>query len=519
MKISKELPENIINSRKACLSHAEDLIRAAIRILSDEKLPNISYHLAVLALEEIGKSFLIIMAHTHFTNQSEDSSWNPQKFYSDHIKKLFWAIWGPSIGREKITKNQIESFQGLAHKIHETRLQGLYVDFDEKSFSLPSEAVTEDEAQNLIDIASSRLEMEKLVEFDKIEDENIEIMTWFLSATEDEEKRNLIFGNKSMEKLTELSSTNKWIAWLKKDFEKAEEEAQKAIKQELQRKPSIDQDKYTAKWKMKIRFFSNSHSIRPKPLNKWNELSNWIKLYPVGGKKNQLIAEFLLPKSISVQQFWYVGWGLARRFIVALNIGTFGCFWWYIPEQISRYYEEIIDLESKMGVRIERSPILKLNWECSVLSEKDLKNTALCFGMLPGDNKSELGQSMGAYITALSFLNKNDIHLQFEANSYELFYKSLKLAKKSFNEWDGKSSFIDNFLVMLNTYISLKPELEKHKKIAERLESFPPKFDGITLTLSEVGVIKTICDAYFITKFREKAKERSLSNQTEKSNN
>lgn len=212
MKISKELPENIINSRKACLSHAEDLIRAAIRLLSDEKLPNISYHLAVLALEEIGKSFLIVMAHTHFTNQSEDSSWNPQKFYSDHIKKLFWAIWGPSIGREKITKNQIESFQGLSHKIHETRLQGLYVDFDEKSFSLPSEAVTEDEAQNLIDIASSRLEMEKLVEFDKIEDKNIEIMTWFLSATEDGEKRNLIFGNKSMEKLAELSSTNKWIA-------------------------------------------------------------------------------------------------------------------------------------------------------------------------------------------------------------------------------------------------------------------------------------------------------------------
>ena len=97
MKIHKELPENIINSRKACLSHAEDLIRAATRILSDEKLPNISYHLAVLALEEIGKSFLIVMAHAYFTNQSEDSSWNPQKFYSDHIKKLFWAIWAPSI--------------------------------------------------------------------------------------------------------------------------------------------------------------------------------------------------------------------------------------------------------------------------------------------------------------------------------------------------------------------------------------------------------------------------------------
>jgi AbiV family abortive infection protein len=72
LKIDNKIPENIITSRDACLAHAEDLIRAARRVLVDEKLPNISYHLSVLALEEIGKSTLIIMSH--FAKRSRDST-------------------------------------------------------------------------------------------------------------------------------------------------------------------------------------------------------------------------------------------------------------------------------------------------------------------------------------------------------------------------------------------------------------------------------------------------------------
>jgi AbiV family abortive infection protein len=509
LKLGKELPDNIINSRSACLSHAEDLIRSAKRILADEKLPNISYHLGVLALEEIGKSTLIVMGH--FANQSDDTGWNPQNFYDDHVKKLFWATWDPSFGREKITKDQIESFQGLSRKIHDTRLQGLYVDFDDKGPFLPSEAISESEAENLINVATARLEMEKLRQFGEIEDNNLESMSWFLTATSDGEKRKLIFGNKSMEKLAELGSTNKRVAWLKQEFEKAEKEAQEAIKQEIDRKPPTAQEKDTEKWKIKIRFFTNSHSIRPKPLNKWNELSSWVKLYPVGGKKNQLLAEFTLPKSISVHQLWWAGWGVARKFIVALNIGTLGCFWWYVPEQISRYYEKVTDLEAKdIDVRIERSPSLKLDWKRSALSEQELINTALCFGMLPGDNESTLGQSMGAYVTALAFLNKNDIHWQFEMNAYELFYKSLKLAKKHFKEWDGKSHFIDHFVTILTGHKIDQLEIEKHKKIAENVETHPPSTKGVTL--SEVGVVKIICDAYLLLKFREVAETRKPKN-------
>ena len=44
---------------EACFRNARDLLRAAKRLLEDEKLPNISFHLAVLALEEVGKAVML----------------------------------------------------------------------------------------------------------------------------------------------------------------------------------------------------------------------------------------------------------------------------------------------------------------------------------------------------------------------------------------------------------------------------------------------------------------------------
>jgi hypothetical protein len=314
-----------------------------------------------------------------------------------------------------------------------------------------------------------------------------------------------------MGKLAELGSASKWIAYLKEEFDKTEQEARDAINRELQRKPPGDLAKLEEKWKIKIRLFSSSHSIRHKALNKWNELGSWIRLYPVGGKKDQLIAEFTLPKNISINSLWWAAWSAARSFVVSLNIGTFGCFWWYVPEQVSRFYEKIVDLENKeMEVRIERNPILKLDWKHSALSEAELQNTALCFAMLPRDNESELGQSMGAYITALAFLNKNDIHFQFEANCYELFYKSLKHGMRHFGEWDDKECFPDRFEKLLRSYNIGQEEIDKHKILAQGFESTPSSFKGTKLTLSEVGAIKIMCDGYFMVKFNEMAKARKV---------
>lgn len=511
MPIPKEIPEKILKSREACLDHADDLIRSANRILSDEKLPNISYHLAVLALEEIGKSSLIVMGY--FANQSKSSSWNPEKLYDDHIKKLFWATWAPTIGQEKLTKKQITSLQGLSRTIHSNRLQALYVDFDSNGPLLPSDAISKPQAVNLINIATARLGMEREHRIGNITNKNLNTLNWFLSASSDSEKRKLIFGGKSMEKLSSLGSTTKWINWLKIEFDQADEEAKIAMEKELQRTLPVEGVTFKDKWKIKIRLFTSSHSIRPKPLNKWNKLSSFIQLYPVGGKKNnQLILELTLPENISIHQLWHAAWEVARKFVVALNIGSLGCFWWYIPEHVSHFYDKIIDLDNKeMGIKLERNPILKIDWKQDVLSDSNLMNTALCFGMISANNKTELSQSMDAYITALAFLNKNDIHLQLEINALKFFYESLKLGMKHFNDWDETTCFSNKIKELLEHHNLDENEIINFKKISEQFELNNPSFDNLKISLSEVAVLKVICDAYFILQFRKMAKETESS--------
>ncbi len=74
--------------RQLCLEHAGDLITSAERVLNDNGFPNIAYHLAILALEEIGKAGMI--ASRAVVGSALDSAWMDKRF-DDHIWKLQWA--------------------------------------------------------------------------------------------------------------------------------------------------------------------------------------------------------------------------------------------------------------------------------------------------------------------------------------------------------------------------------------------------------------------------------------------
>jgi len=484
--------------RESCLSHASDLLRAAKRVIEEEKLPNIAYHLAALALEEIGKVGIVGMGQLTY-ERGQAFPW--EKHAQDHIKKLFWALWGPSFGREVITKEQIESFLGLAQRIHDTRLSGLYVGIDEDNKVLPRDAVTETDAKNLISLANSRLEMEKCSELSIPTEDLQNNLSWFLAATDDPEKRSLIFGQKSMEKLAELGHPREWITWLKEQFDQAEAEGRTLAEQELRRSQPIGDEATQNKWKLKIRFYTNSHSIRTKPLNWWNGISNWIKLYPVSNKREEILVEFTLPKRIPIQGMWWAGWGIARKFVTAMNIGSMGYFWWYVPEQISRYYEELRDIENDSKVVIERSPILRLDWKRDALLENDLRSIAHCFAMLPGPDDKDRHEPFNYYITGLAFLSKNDIHVQFEPNAYEQFYKSLKSGMRLYKDWDETVPFTTAFDTTMADFVPNAEERKKYLNLGEQFETDSPDPKGVTL--SETGFMKVLCDAYFLMTFKK----------------
>lgn len=114
----------------------------------------------------------------------------PDRHSQDHIKKLFWCFFGGSFVHEEVSGKRLEEFSALAETIHMTRLAGLYVDSGEDGLSIPQQAVTPEESDRLIDLATARLgmaESEKLRTH--VTHEEIELQTWFLTAAEDPRKR------------------------------------------------------------------------------------------------------------------------------------------------------------------------------------------------------------------------------------------------------------------------------------------------------------------------------------------
>ena len=123
----------IESGREVCLAHASDLLRAA-RAIQEQDLPHIAYHLATLALEEIGKTELIGLEEIGRTRE-ETPSW-AAKHALDHTKKIFGACFGALFGQEVMDRRFFDDLRLMATSIHETRVRGLYVDLSTSTFRL-----------------------------------------------------------------------------------------------------------------------------------------------------------------------------------------------------------------------------------------------------------------------------------------------------------------------------------------------------------------------------------------------
>jgi len=356
----------------------------------------------------------------------------------------------------------------------------------------PSQSVTIEETKNLISITEARIKMEECYDIKEPDQKTKEDFIWFESSVEDPEKKKLILGKKSIDKLKELDGDSaKWIGWMREQFDTAEREGKELLQKELSMAEPSDNQKIQQKWKIRFRLRTLSHTFKNKILNSWNKRTDRIRLY-LGDKKPrpELIVEVILPKGVPIQGLWYVAWGEARRLAVSLNIASKGYFWWYLPQDVSKFYEKIIDLESNTEVRVERSPKLELNWGRDELSESDLVNTIMCYRFLPRDNIDFLN----AYVTGISFLGKNDIHTPFENEIYLDFYHALLHAMVFYKDHVEGTPFNDSFDKMFKVimkdasgvkeYIEMADELIKNRKTRK------------PITLSECGAMKVLFDVY-----------------------
>ncbi len=514
----KELHEKLKTSRVIYLANAEAILSMAEREIG-KGADHACFHLALLAMEEIGKSILATINYMNITAHPEKEELVGAM--DDHAKKLFWAIWGGSMLRNtKFTKESIEQTRNLATNLHERRLETLYT--DAKNPLPVTDRVEEKEVRMITEFTRARLELEKTTELTPFEEGDVEEITWFFSAVEDIEHRKEIFGSASLNKLAELGNGKEWIKWLREVYRKHKIEMRDYAQKEMQRQKPEGEEAFAPKYRMRIRIQTPSHSIRNSAFVHWNKEIDNIKVYQSNRKnidkltKGELLIDLTLPKGLHTSYVWEHGFFMAKTVVLAFNIGTLGVFWWNVPKDISRYYEDIVDLEAdpKGGVKLFVEPHKRLNVGFDearlVLDQKAIENVYHIFALFMRESKM-LEEFLKEYAMGLTFFSKIDIHLRLEANAFESFYKALKGAARSFGAWDGKSDFKQAIKKEFEKIGDMK-DLEKTLDLAMALEDDTTRDKPHPITLTEVITIKVYCDYYI----QQKAKEYFAELDTKK---
>src|SRR5258708_31143427 len=138
-------------------------------------------------------------------------------------------------------------------------------------------AVNHRRAETLLELAKVRVDIERGKDLTQADTQD-ELLQWFLDATADQEKARLLFSKGSIEKLAEFKSdVRRWVAWVKEEFDKADANARAAMQRELARSKPVGDEADKDKWRVRVRIYSASHSIRAKVLNTWPG-NEWIKL-------------------------------------------------------------------------------------------------------------------------------------------------------------------------------------------------------------------------------------------------
>lgn len=495
---------DLLGAMDACVEHARDLIESA-RLVQQAGRPNIAFHLAVLALEELGRRELLGIKAI-----GQPDSW-ADKFLQDHIQKLFWCFFGTQFAGARITADSLERLKGLASRIHGQRLAGLYVDVDANGISIPADRIPADEAERLLAAAESRL---KASEADQLKKgrtrEEIEFQSWFVKTAQHAEHRKFVFSGTSLDKLAELASAKGWMLWLKQEIEKSEAEAKALAQMEIDRGRQIidgDAGVSVTKWKIRIRLYTNSHSIRQKSLNHWNDKSPWIKLIWID-KKDQLILELQLGDDVPIQGLWYIAWGIARSFVTALNIATMGFWFWRIPTQVDKYYESIEDVIGNAKLVLERKPSLKVDWgENRALTAVELDHLATVFSCMPRPGEKEKHEPYNFYIGGLVFLSLNDVHWQCESTILGNFLSSTRAMMRYLKALPEGMLFSDALDAFLTEQF---PEIDDDKlRVLTLCRAFEQdRLSQETVNLKDATFGKLFCDAYFLNRIRPYEFER-----------
>jgi len=492
-----------------CLGNAEALLDSA-KDARAKKRNHISFHLAVLALEEIGKAAMLFATKVYpHVAEDEDSDElkngsKPSDDVSDHRKKLFWAMLTPNFDRGIFSPQDFIQLKQIANDIHFRRINSLYTNADEAP---PDARISDDELARIISLTDSRLNLEKLQEIRQIDSDGEQLLEWFMRALADPHLQRFVLSDQSRHRLAELSgNSRKWMTWLQEEVVSAEADAKEALDKEINRVAPTGLLANKLKWRLKIKLHTLSHSIRHKELNAWNAQVQWIKLHPTTDK-TELLVEFLLPAKIPLVELWPTGIRMCSMFAVALNIAAVGYFWWYLPEFVSTFYEEIVDLDTKAKLGVDyKSPVMG-GWKRTALKAQQLQVAGLIMVYLMRWATEKQTLAFSRYMQGIALLSKNDVFGDFTGQAIIHFAHAFRMGLVSYGDWDGVPEHFEQAISALRSNLWDNPEiLAEFKSLMEAADALEKgQQPSRPITLDEAIKLKAFCDGYLGNRARREA--------------
>jgi len=497
-----------LQQRELCLEQARDLIDAAARVLREDlAYPNVAYHLAALAIEEVGKAGMLVCCATVGGKLNRD--WL-EKRLSDHVFKLTWAFWSPSAS-QRIDPNAFEQARAFADNVHRRRLAGLYVDSDGLG-APPRNAVTKEHATSLLELARTRLSLEQ----SPLTLEPSEDSEWYLTTVSDDFGRRLLFSPEFIAKHSDLGGdTRAWVSWARQEFDRIAAAQAERTRAELARQPT-EGSGARPKWLMKIRVLSPSHSVHQKALNVWNDQLKGVKLLAVSGKKGELLMELTISDAIPVDQLFDFGLAQSKMTLAFLNVGTLGFFWYELSTQAETYFESLRDLDDdKFAPRIVRTEGLAKEWDEELpqgrrrrgvaLDERQVHNALLCMAAFGPMEHDEVEPLFGPYLHGMTLLCKTDLHLSLETQARDAFFRTLKQSMRRFFGWDSEGD-PDASTLLPALHRVLEPVVPTQEHRDQLLETISWKIsDG--RALSAAVLMKRVADLCLLVAAKKRVTE------------
>jgi|ERR1700730_102859 len=489
--------EKLLAALNACVIHARDLVESA-KLVQASGRANIAYHLATLALEEMGRREIFQIQAAATRVGEVPPPWQ-MSATQDHVQKLFWCFYGMGRVQDIIDQQQFYRDREAAADIHAIRLMGLYVENADSGLNVPSKAITAKLSQSLISLAELLVsQAESAKPREAIPQEEIDLQIWFLRAFDDPDKRKRILTKQSFEKLKSLNDVGAWTRQLKTEIERNDAELRALAEKEIARSPDSlgvgDKDR----WRVQLKIRTSSNSIRPKPLKKWNEGVNWIKLRPQQGAlaKEELLVELTLGDNIPVAGILPFTSYFAFHFIVGINMATSGFWWWPLAPNRHRVYEKIQDLEHRnLEVQLD-DPSFNIFTQRRELTDVHMHTLSLCLAALPGPNDQHRAPAYTYYVGGLNFMALNSVQWRCEGQAFGNFLESLRLLmveSKYIN--DGESIDVAASRFLKEKYPDLDPP--EHDWFVQLIRTFDRREGTPVVKLGDVYLLKLLCETIF----------------------